>query len=112
MPYVIEGALTVVRPQVGNGICILPFDDQIPKARDAELELRNVFAVELSKANNLGNVPNDFRPRPRAKKLVFRLSWPIALGGDVIPYELESLGEDLKLFLRLNERRYAMHMRN
>ncbi len=56
----------------------------------------DVHAVELHKVNELGNIPDQFRPS--WKKVMLRLSGAVALFADIIAHELESFGKDETLF--------------
>ncbi len=54
----------------------------------------DVLAIEQGKANKFSNIAHYFRRRPRLEELVLGLRRPIAVGADIIPHKLKSLGED------------------
>ena len=58
----------------------------------------DVHAVELCKADEFGDVPHDLWFGPRFEKLMFCLSWPVTVRGDIIANKFESVWKD-KAFL-------------
>ncbi len=54
----------------------------------------DVFAIELGKTNEFGNIAHYFRSRPQLEQLVLGLRRPIAVWAYIIPHKLKSFGED------------------
>jgi hypothetical protein len=60
-PDIIKETLASIRPYACNWIGILVLDGQFPKRCDPEFEMVNVFAIKLSKANELCNITHYLR---------------------------------------------------
>ncbi len=60
-PNIVKGMLASVHPDVGNWIGILALSRKLTKRNDPEFEVVDVFAVELSKANEFGDIVNYLR---------------------------------------------------
>jgi hypothetical protein len=64
---VVERTLTILCPDSSDRIGVFLFDGQFTNGRDTEFKMMDVFALELCKANKLGNIPNNLRLRPCLK---------------------------------------------
>jgi hypothetical protein len=89
IPDVVERATTRIRPDRCNLVGVLMVCSQRPKGCNSKLKVMDVFAVELGKANEFGDITNDLRLRPRFKELMLRLSRPVPLGTNIIADEFK-----------------------
>ena len=61
----------------------------------SNLKLRNEFALELHKTNNLGNITDGLRLRPVFEELMLRHSGMIAVQTNIDPNEFKAFGKDM-----------------
>ncbi len=66
-PDIIEGTLASIHPYACNWISILVLDGRFPKRCDPEFKVVNVFAIKLSKADELRNITLYLRDGPCLK---------------------------------------------
>ncbi len=75
-------------------IGVLKCRGQNAKGGDLKLKLRDEFAVELCKTDNLCNVPDNFWLRPVYKKMMFRHGRTISVRTNVNPNKFKTFGKE------------------
>ena len=74
---------------------ILKIYGQVVKWYNFNLELRNAFAIELRKTNNLGNIMDNLRLRPVFEELMLRHGGTFAVRTNIDPNKFKVFGKDM-----------------
>ena len=74
---------------------VLKFYGQVEKWCNSNLKLRNEFAIELPKTNNLGDIIDSLRLRPVFKELMLRHGGTIAVQTNIDPNKFKAFGKDM-----------------